>query len=148
MQFEVIFLFVSAFKIVLLMPDVFLYEINWLFYSLALNSALAYTLSYELRTRTKTVLGSEKTKLATGWYIARMLFLAFIMITPFFNFFFDDDSVHYLVCTPVIAYNFLAIFILDAISTLVDLGFLFFNPKAMTKRKRLKIMKKKALANI
>ena len=102
MQFEVIFLLVSAFKIVLLVPDVFLYEINWLFYSLALNSALAYTLSYELRTRTKTVLGSEKTYLATGWYLARMLFLAFIMITPFFNFFFDDDSVHYLVCTPVL----------------------------------------------
>lgn len=54
-QFETIFLFISAIKIIILIPDVFIYDINWMFYVLAMNSALAYTLSYELRRRTTTL---------------------------------------------------------------------------------------------
>ena len=54
-QFETIFLFISAIKIIILIPDVFIYDINWMFYVLAINSALAYTLSYELRRRTTTL---------------------------------------------------------------------------------------------
>ena len=54
-QFETIFLFISAIKIIILIPDVFIYDINWIFYVLAMNSALAYTLSYELRRRTTTL---------------------------------------------------------------------------------------------
>ena len=54
-QFETIFLFISAIKIIILIPDVFIYDINWMFYVLAMNSALAYTLSYELRIRTTTL---------------------------------------------------------------------------------------------
>lgn len=54
-QFETTFLFFSAIKIIILIPNVFLYNINWMFYVLAMNSALAYTLSYELRRRTTTL---------------------------------------------------------------------------------------------
>lgn len=86
LQFEVVFFLISALKILLLMPDVFFYEINWLFYGLALNSALAYSLSFELRMRTKTVLGSKNSKPLKCWYAARMGFLIFIMVTPFLNF--------------------------------------------------------------
>jgi len=49
-------MFLCALKIIILMPDVFIYELNWLFYALALNSGLAYTLSYALRSRTMVVL--------------------------------------------------------------------------------------------
>jgi hypothetical protein len=104
-QFEVLFFLGSAFKVLILMPDVFLYEINWLFYGLALNSALAYTLSYELRQRTFKVLGITDSKWATIWYGARMTFLIFIMITPFINFI-DPDTKHYLTCEYVLYRKF------------------------------------------
>lgn len=52
LQYETIFMFLNALKIMILMPDVFVYEMNWLYWSLAINSGLAYSLSYVLRKRT------------------------------------------------------------------------------------------------
>lgn len=97
-QFEVIFLLLCSFKILLLMPDVFLYEINWLFYALALNSGLAYTLSYILHERQVDVLEmkGKRTKLPVIWYSCRMVFLAFVMITPLFEV--GNDDTHFLTC--------------------------------------------------
>lgn len=50
---------VGAFKILLLLPDVWLFSINWLYYALCINSALIYTLSYKLRERTALVLETK-----------------------------------------------------------------------------------------
>ena len=88
------------------MPDVFLYEINWLFYGLALNSALAYTLSFELRMRTKNLLGSKNSKPLKWWFGARMAFLIFIMVTPFIDFFLYEKSYTGLTCTKILYRKF------------------------------------------
>ena len=103
LQFDSIFLVIGAIKILILMPDVFIYELNWLFYALALNSSLAYTLSFELRRRTHRILDDtqNKQRCSVIWYGIRMAILVFIMITPFIDFFFPG-SPHHLVCTNLI----------------------------------------------
>lgn len=105
-QFEVLFFFVGSFKILCLMPDVFLYEINWLFYALALNSAMAYTLSYVLFTRATRVLDikSKRSWIPLVWYGARIFFLVFICATPFINWVYKG-TVHYLTCNEPLVYR-------------------------------------------
>jgi len=103
LQFEVIFLVIGATKILILMPEVFIYELNWLFYAMALNSSLAYTLSFELRRRTHRILDDtqNKQRCSVIWYGIRMAILVFVMITPFINFVFKE-SPHHLDCTKMI----------------------------------------------
>ena len=102
-SFETVFLVVCAVKILILMPDVFIYELNWLFYALALNSSLAYTLSFELRRRTNRMTDAPEAthRGSVAWFGLRMAFLAFIMITPAIDFF-DKEAPHYLVCDPIL----------------------------------------------
>lgn len=161
LTFETLFLVICAIKILILMPDVFIYELNWLFYALALNSSLAYTLSFELRSRTNRMLDATDAshRLSIIWYGARMAVLVFIMITPLIDFF-DKKAPHYMVCdkliyrkcllklTPLVAYNFLLIFVLDFVSALIDLVNLLRLPKFMSRRKRIRLMKRKVMESI
>ena len=155
LQFETIFLTITAIKICILIPDIFIYNINWIYYALAMNSALAYTLSYELRRRT-TILQEMKgcaVKCSLWWYIARMIFLCFILVSPMIDLLETNNNKKHLTCTKFtyrkcinafnhfIAYNFLFIFLLDFLSALVDLIHLIKMPKFMSKRKRVKLMK-------
>ena len=105
-QFETIFMFLNALKIVILMPDVFVYEMNWLYWSLAINSCLAYSLSYVLRMRTAQILDLSNTRrnLAKIWIAFRISVLFFVTITPAidFNKRKADLNPHYLTCDPVL----------------------------------------------
>jgi hypothetical protein len=102
-QFETIFLFISAVKICILIPDVFIYDINWMFYVLAMNSALAYTLSYELRRRTTTLqeMKSCAVKCSFWWFIVRLIFLCFILVSPVIDLLGTPDHKKHLTCKPV-----------------------------------------------
>jgi hypothetical protein len=103
-QFETIFLFISAVKICILIPDVFIYDINWMFYVLAMNSALAYTLSYELRRRTTTLQEMKgcAVKCSLWWYIVRMIFLCFILVSPMIDLLGTPDHKKHLTCDPIL----------------------------------------------
>jgi hypothetical protein len=95
-RFEAVFFLVSAFKIFLVLPDTLVNEINWLFYGLALNSALVYCLSYELRSRMLKGMGVRKrSKTAKAWLWTRLGLLALVMCTPAINVF-DRETAHYL----------------------------------------------------
>lgn len=100
-KFEIVFMLVSALKILLLLVDSVMFEINLLFFVLVFNSALAYTLSYMLRVRACFFLDENKTPVRqTVWYGIRMLLLLLIMLSPIFQEIMDDtDDIAYLTCT-------------------------------------------------
>lgn len=103
-QFETIFLLISAIKIIVLIPNVFIYEINWIFYVLVLNSALAYTLSFELRRRTTTLLNMDKKAKTCSkvWFIARMCLLMFIIASTFVRLDKVKSNHFFLTCLPIV----------------------------------------------
>ena len=98
-------MFLSAFKILILLPDVFVYEMNWLFWSLALNSLLAITLGYILQTRTATALGIRPAvkSYMSWWYALKMVALLFCASTPAFDFLkIEGLNNHHLICQPIL----------------------------------------------
>ena len=74
-------------------------------------------------------------KCSLYWYIARMIFLCFILFSPMINFLGIEAHKEHLTCDPILyrkCYNFLFIFLLDFVSALVDLVHLIKMPKFMS----------------
>lgn len=108
--------------------------------------------------RTNVVLERKKSSRTREkvWYGVRLVFLFVIMISIM------TGKYWYLTCSPVVyrkshstvftyllAYNFLLIFLLDAISSVVDMvKMIFFMPSSLNKRKRIKMIRKQARANM
>jgi hypothetical protein len=95
--FETSFFVVSAYKIMVLILDIWLYEVNVLFYCLALNSGLIICISYKLRSRMLKAMGATgRSRIAKGRFWLRMGILVLIMVVPVFDLF--DNGTNFLSC--------------------------------------------------
>ena len=125
----------AAVKILILLPNIYYKEINWLFTCLVINSGLSYWLSFTFHIRSCVALQRPLSSVRKfkAWLGLRAFLLLFIYFaSPLFILKASKESAHWetkrldhypflMDCTALVYPNrFLGIFMLDIVSATVD----------------------------
>ena len=86
-QFEIWYFLMGASMITVLLPCIFLKEVNYLFYCFWCNSAIRYWLSYTLQTRSQIGLYKPlaEVKKTMIWLLIRWILLGSLLLIPIFG---------------------------------------------------------------
>ena len=140
-QFEIIYFIASAVLIAVVLPVIFIKEINSLFYCFLANSVLRYSISHMLFMRTNIAMHEPVSKIRCLRisHIIKLCFLLSFVIAPLFG------NPRYLFCEPDREYPiaFLLIFVTDSIMACWDLVVLLFTPTNMRKAFKRKLEQRK-----
>ena len=164
--FEIWFMGMAAVKILILFPNIYYKEINWLYACFILNSFLAYWLSFTFHIRSCVALQKDtsrarKYQALFGFKI--FMLIALYTLSPFFTLDAAKRSGYWKLkgwkdypilmdCTSIVyrkspifsfkyvlANRFCAIFLLDVVSATIDLIIMLKNPSFMNSKQRLKM---------
>ena len=150
-QFEIWYLCFATLKIAILLPAIYLKEINYLYFCFLLDSCLIFWLGHMLQIRCCIILKKPmwKVRCYQFWISFRLLsVLACYITTPLIDLE-QKDGIQYnwhMNCTDrLYPYRFLVIFVIDFISALVDLILMFLDPTYFNSNERLRFARQQII---